>query len=169
MAETEAPSVFGSPSFEVTTDNRGRAMGKFTLPAPEGVNVRPLLYAIGRVLRAAFARNIDNGGDPAFAPLSARTLKRKALRGYPLQPLIASRLLRNSLARRGSQGNVTYISAGGVLTVGTNLRYGAVHQDGGGNNIPARPYLTLSDGDWAQISDLTQKFEQGLTVAAEGT
>lgn len=159
--------IFGTPSFEVTTDKQGRAMGRFSLPAAEGVNTRPLLYAIGRVLRAAFARNIDTGGNPAFTPLTKRTLQRKALRGYPLQPLLASRLLRNSLARRGSQGNITYVTAGGEMVVGTNLRYGAVHQDGGGNNIPARPYLTLAEGDWDQIKGAIDKFESSLMSSGE--
>lgn len=162
-------SSFGEPSFEVVTDKNGQARVRFTLPAPPGVDTRPLLFAIARVLRAAFARNIDSGGNPQFAPLAKRTLRQKQLHGYPPDPLIRTRLLRNSLARRGGQGNVTYVTAKGVLVVGTNLRYAAVHQDGGGNNIPARPYLTLSEGDWDAISGLIAKFAASLTVVAETT
>lgn len=50
--------------------------------------------------------------------------------------------------------------------IGSNLPYAAIHQKGGkaGRNkkveIPARPYLKLSDDDFEEILDVTEKFLQ---------
>ena len=48
-------------------------------------------------------------------------------------------------------------STGSTVRVGSNLLYAAIHQAGGealGINIPARPYLGLSEDDRAAISAL---------------
>ncbi len=155
-SQSSAPSW--APSLTMETDSRGRALARFSVDAPRETDITPLLLSVSRVLRAAFAANIDAGGHPPFADLSPRTVRRKMLKGYPLQPLVATRLLRNSLARRGGGGNVTYVSAKGTLVVGSSLAYAAVHQTGGGRGIPARPYLTLSEGDWGRIGALIAEY-----------
>ena len=64
--------------------------------------------------------------------------------------------------RRGGdlRDSVQNYSAGLEAVVGTNLVYGAVHQfgsaEGSDQNIPARPYLGLSDEDRADIGDLVE-------------
>ena len=161
MADGDGGLSLGDPSFTVTSDDSGRVVAKFSYPhAPQGVDVKPLLYRIARVLRASFAANIDSGGRPTFAPLAPSTLKEKARLGYSPLPLVRTTLLRNAVARRGARGNVTYVSAAGVLSVGVSVRYAAVQQEGGGpSGIPARPFVTLQDSDWDAISALQAQFE----------
>jgi len=57
-------------------------------------------------------------------------------------------------------------TTGEAARVGTNLIYGAIHQFGGeavGKNIPARPYLGISDDNAAEITDLvTDRLEDLL-------
>ena len=51
--------------------------------------------------------------------------------------------------------------------IGSNLDYAAIHQLGGqaGRNkkteIPARPYLKLTDEDFGEILDMTENFLKG--------
>lgn len=54
-------------------------------------------------------------------------------------------------------GSIQNYTTGETVQVGTNLVYGAIHQFGGepvGINIPARPYLGLSDDDAQEIEEL---------------
>jgi phage gpG-like protein len=124
-------------SVGVDVDQRGRLLSELEGLAKKYADVRPLALQIARLLRASFARNIDEGGRPRWQALSANTLAAKALKGYPAKPLVASRLLRTAVAQRNARGNVTYVTADGALKVGVNLLYARWLQEG------TRPYVIV--------------------------
>ncbi len=157
-----SPAVTG-PSVKIESGRNGRVSATLTFQVPEGVNAQPLLRQVATLLRASFAGNIDQGGNPPFAPLKKRTLRQKQLHGYSASPLIRSRLLRNSLVQSNTTGNVNSVRAGAsTLTIGTNVPYAAVHQEGGGNGIPARPFVVVRPEDEAAIAGLVARFNQSL-------
>lgn len=58
--------------------------------------------------------------------------------------------------------SITFVAGADLLQVGTNLEYGATHQFGDADrNIPARPYLGLSEEDEANIRELVADFLAG--------
>lgn len=64
--------------------------------------------------------------------------------------------------------SIANYSEGGSAIVGSNLIYAAIHQFGGdevGINIPARPYLGLSEEDEADIRDLILDDLEDITHA----
>ena len=191
------PPATGDIAIEISPDAAGRLLAHVTDVSARMADVRPLGLAIAAVLRATFARNIDQGGRPAFRPLAPNTLASKALRGYPSDPLIGSRALRDSLARMNVKGNVTYVTADGVIKVGTNLPYARFQNDGtkpyvinarqgkllsftvaGGGRvsakrvkhpgIPARPFMVVQAEDWVAIRLLMKQFAAGTMRAAAG-
>lgn len=57
--------------------------------------------------------------------------------------------------------SIHFVVAGEDILVGSNLVYAAIHQFGGdevGIPIPARPYLGLSDDNFAEMVDLVDSF-----------
>lgn len=57
--------------------------------------------------------------------------------------------------------SIHFVVAGGDILVGSDLVYAAIHQFGGdevGIPIPARPYLGMSDDNWAEVVDMTDAF-----------
>ena len=191
------PATTGDVAIAISPDAAGRLLAHVTEVSDRMSDVRPLGLAIAAVLRATFAKNIDVGGRPAFVPLSPNTLASKALRGYPSDPLIGTRALRTSLARMNVKGNVTYVTADGVVRVGSNLPYAKFQNDGtkpyiinarkgkllsftvaGGGRvsakrvkhpgIPARPFMVVQAEDWAAIRLLMKQFASGTMRAAAG-
>jgi phage virion morphogenesis protein len=83
----------------------------------------PLLKIAGEVMRGSIERTFREQGSPAgsWPPLAASTLKR-AKGGTARKMLIQSGRLKNS---------INYQVAGNTLTIGTNLKYAAIHQFGG--------------------------------------
>jgi len=60
----------------------------------------------------------------------------------------------------GLLDSIAYRVRGATVEVGSNLVYAAVHQLGseGGDGIPARPFLGLSDEDDADIESVVEDF-----------
>jgi len=59
--------------------------------------------------------------------------------------------------------SLTYLVRGEDAVVGTNLEYGATHQFGDEDrNIPARPYLGLSDENVDDIEHVLEVYLEGL-------
>lgn len=176
-------------AIDISPDAAGRMLTRITGMADRYADFRPLGYAIIRVLRASFAKNIDDGGRPAFAPLTANTLASKKMLGYPSDPLVRTGLLRKSLAQRNSRGNVSYVSASGEIKVGTNLPYAKYMQEGTRPHVikpknkkrlsfitvngrvtaksvnhpgtPPRPFILIQPEDWVEIKRLMKLFEAG--------
>ena len=152
------------PSVKIESGRNGRVSATLTFGVPEGVSIQSLLREVAKFLRASFAGNIDSGGNPKFAALKPSTLRQKKLHGYPTDPLIRTRLLRNSLAQSNTGGNVNSITRGETtLTIGTNVPYAAVHQEGSGKKgIPARPFMVIGQQEETAIAELVAKFNSSL-------
>lgn len=131
----------------------------------------PLMKEIAFVMNDAVAENFEQGGRPTW--LGKKT-------GDPSK-LQASGRLRNSIVREFDESSAT---------VGTNLLYALIHQLGGktkphvirarnakalsfggrvvksvnhpGSDIPARPYLMLTEEDSVEIELVGQKYLQRL-------
>jgi phage gpG-like protein len=156
-----------SLSYIASVDARGRAVITITgLKLIDPDNWRPLGYAISKIIRRSLAATIDQGGRPEkFAPLAPSTIAKKKSLGQPLTPLIATKALRDSLARRNFKGNVTYVAATGELRVGTNIPYAKYHLPSSitgvasTGKIPVRNFLVLLPEDWAAIKDLIRDWQ----------
>jgi len=111
-------------------------------------NPKPLYRDIGEYLLRSHDQRWDaaQAADGApWAPLKPATLKAKARSKPNAGPLVLDEHLRRL---------VTNSSCSGV-EIGTPLVYGATHQFGDDDrNIPARPFLGLSDADRDEIEAL---------------
>lgn len=131
----------------------------------------PLMQEFSFVMTDAVAENFAQGGRPTW-------LGKKS--GEPSK-LQSSGRLRNSIVRAYDNSSAT---------AGTNLVYGLIHQIGGktkahviraknkkalkfggrivksvnhpGSNIPARPYLALTEEDSVELESVAQKYLQRL-------
>ncbi|MCX6062221.1 MAG: phage virion morphogenesis protein [Campylobacterales bacterium] len=134
-------------------------------------HMRPIMAEIGNMILNDIDETFEAEGKPKWIQLSRTTLRLgytnmgkskskgthlkngKTSRGF--EKYIADRMilqksrhLRNSITRIGSDGNIFKVSNDSV-TVGTNLKYAAIHQFGGmagrGRKvkIPARPFMPI--------------------------
>jgi phage virion morphogenesis protein len=135
-----------------------------------GTNTRPLMAEIGAELLRTTRENFDGQHDPdgaAWTPLSAaylrykkgerkdKTKRDKNQRPRPatLKVLQWSRDLRDSITMQVGDND---------LIVGTNVIYARVHQLGGGSrNMPARPFLGVSDDNKNFITEAARDFIEG--------
>ena len=120
---------------------RGSAarMKDLTVPMKEGA-----LVMLGSV-----NTNFRSGGRPKWRPLSPAYRKRKVAQGYSSTPLTRTGHMLRSVTRRAARTR---------FTLGSAVEYAAVHQFGGGNNIPARPYLVFQKRDLKVIEDLVTRY-----------
>lgn len=116
-----------------------------------GLDMSGLLEAIGAEVESQTRRRIEEekrGPDGTRWPAWSKGYAATRHKGHSL--LIGEGNLLDS---------IQYVVSGDQVEVGTNLVYAAIHQFGGaeaGMNIPARPYLGLSDDnldDLAAIVD----------------
>ena len=120
-------------------------------------NLRPLMKNIAGIFAYSTEENFKEEGRPdkwvdlAESTKKQRTKKRK----WPGQILQVEGKLAASV-------NTQYDDDSAVI--GSNLEYAAIHQLGGqaGKNkkveIPARPYLKLTDDDFNEILDATEHY-----------
>lgn len=137
------------------------------------VNASPVMAAIAGVMHDAVMENFEREGRPKWLGLKPATLEQKRKLGYSDKPLIR---------RGGGQSlysSITVQSDASSATVGTNIKYAAIHQFGGqtrphvilprnkralafggrvvkkvnhpGSRIPARPFLALAHEDEEKI------------------
>lgn len=124
--------------------------------AKRGENLRPLMKNIAGVFADSTEDNFAEEGRPdKWTELSQVTKDlRKETGNWPGQILQVSGQLASSIT--------TYYDDDSAI-IGSNLKYAAIHQLGGqaGRNkkvtIPARPYLKLTDDDYAEILDNVEK------------
>lgn len=143
---------------EIEIDNKA-VNEKLLELAHRGENLRPLMKNIAGIFAYSTEENFKEEGRPdkwtdlAESTKKQRTKKRK----WPGQILQVEGKLAASI-------NTFYDNDSAVI--GSNLDYAAIHQLGGqaGKNkaveIPARPYLKLTDDDYEEILDATEKFLQ---------
>lgn len=137
------------------------------------VDASPVMASIAGVMHDAAMENFEQSGRPKWLGLKPATLAQKRKQGYGDKPLIR---------RGGGQSlysSITQQSDATSATVGTNVKYAAIHQFGGqtrphvilprnkkalafggrvvkkvnhpGSKIPARPFLSLTAEDEDKI------------------
>ncbi len=127
----------------------------------------PLLNIAGAVMRSSIEKTFREQGSPSgsWKPLAASTLKR-GKGGAGRKILIQSGRLKNSN---------TYQVTGRQLTIGSNLVYSRIQQEGGEAgrrgpfkkkggrraHIPARPYLVFRPEDPQKISGSIENYIGG--------
>lgn len=124
----------------------------------EGFSKRALdlsvpLKQAGIMMLSSIKKNFRAGGRPSpWAPLALSTLKNKNRQGLSHLPLTGrTGLLQNSIVPASDMNR---------LTLGTSIRYAAIHQYGGmaGRNlsakIPQRKYLLFQEEDVRRINKL---------------
>jgi phage gpG-like protein len=90
-----------------------------------------------------------------LTPAYAKRKEKKHKFKYPI--LRATGKLERSVTERGGPGNITIIGDR-FAVVGTFIPYAAVHQFGGGNNIPSRPFIFVGP----ETSRFEEADRQGL-------
>ena len=125
--------------------------------AQKGENLRPLMKNIAGIFASATEENFKNEGRPdKWTELSEATKKQRTKqKKWPGQILQVSGQLAMSITTQ-------YDNESAVI--GSNKVYAAIHQLGGqaGKNkkveIPARPYLKLTDDDFNEILDAIEQY-----------
>ncbi len=124
--------------------------------ATRGENLRPLMKNIAGIFAYSTEENFKEEGRPKWTDLAESTKKQRKKTGhYPGQILQVTGQLASSIS--------TYYDDNSAI-IGSNLDYAAIHQLGGKTGkgkkttIPARPYLQLTDEDFAEIIDETENF-----------
>ena len=125
--------------------------------AQKGENLRPLMKNIAGIFASATEENFKNEGRPdKWTELSEATKKQRTKKKkWPGQILQVSGQLASSISTQYDDESAV---------IGSNLDYAAIHQLGGqaGKNkkveIPARPYLKLTDDDFNEILDATEQY-----------
>jgi len=125
--------------------------------AKKGENLRPLMKNIAGIFANSAEENFKNEGRPdKWIDLAESTKKQRLKkRKWPGQILQVEGMLASSV-------NTYYDNDSAVI--GSNLPYAAIHQLGGqagknkSANIPARPYLNLTEEVYKEILLETKKY-----------
>ena len=141
---------------EIKIDNKDVERKLLEL-AQKGENLRPLMKNIAGIFASATEENFKNEGRPdKWTELSEATKKQRTKqKKWPGQILQVSGQLASSISTQYDDESAI---------IGSNLDYAAIHQLGGqaGKNkkveIPARPYLKLTDDDFNEILDATKQY-----------
>lgn len=141
---------------EIKIDNKA-VNEKLLELAKRGENLRPLMKDIAGIFASSTEENFKEEGRPnKWTKLADVTIEnRKKKDKWPGQILQVEGQLAASI-------NTQYDENSAVI--GSNEPYAAIHQLGGkaGKNkkvsIPARPYLQLTDEDFKEILNSTQKY-----------
>ena len=145
-----------SEPIEIKLDNKEVESRLLDL-AKRSENLRPLMKNIAGIFAYSTEENFKEEGRPdKWADLAESTKKQRTKTGhYPGQILQVSGQLASSIS--------TYYDNDSAV-IGSNLVYAAIHQLGGqaGRNksveIPARPYLKLTDEDFEEIIASTMNY-----------
>ena len=140
---------------EIKIDNKDVERKLLEL-AQKGENLRPLMKNIAGIFASATEENFKNEGRPdKWTELSEATKKQRTKqKKWPGQILQVSGQLASSISTQYDDESAI---------IGSNLDYAAIHQLGGqaGKNkkveIHARPYLMLTNDDYAEILEEINK------------
>jgi phage virion morphogenesis protein len=122
---------------------------RLTALAAQGHSLRPLMQDIGEEVRRIVEKNFEAGGRPERWKPSARSKRDGG------KPLTDKGTLRRSMTVDADSKSVR---------VGTNVIYAGIHQFGGKAgrgrkvNIPARPFLVISDADQSRIEKIAEDY-----------
>ena len=141
---------------EIKIDNKDVERKLLEL-AQKGENLRLLMKNIAGIFASATEENFKNEGRPdKWTELSEATKKQRTKqKKWPGQILQVSGQLASSISTQYDDESAI---------IGSNLDYAAIHQLGGqaGKNkkveIPARPYLKLTDDNFNEILDATKQY-----------
>lgn len=146
-----------SEPIEIKIDNK-EVESKLLDLARRGENLRPLMKNIAGIFASSTEENFKEEGRPKWEKLKDSTIRQRTKKKqWPGMILQISGQLASSV-------NTYYDDDSAII--GSNLAYAAIHQLGGqtGKNhkaeIPARPYLKLTDDDFDEINScITGYFE----------
>lgn len=99
----------------------------------ELLNLQSLWDEFKPVMRDIEEQRFATEGHGEWPPLAESTLRQKAARGYPPDPLIRTRALYDSLVDPGRAAQTT----ARTMVWGTDIAYAGYHQDGG--SVAGRP------------------------------
>lgn len=140
---------------EIKIDNK-EVESKLLDLAQKSENLRPLMKNIAGIFAYSTEENFKEEGRPKWENLKDSTIKQRTKKKHwPGQILQVSGQLASSI-------NTYYDDKSAVI--GSNLDYAAIHQLGGqagknrSINIPARPYLKLTDNDFEEILHACENF-----------
>ena len=137
-------------SFTVEIDDRAVKAALNRL-ARAGRDMRPMFDEIGGLIETATLLRFERGESPEGVPWKP---SRRALRQGG-KTLVDTGRLRDSITRQATRDSVV---------VGTNVIYAAIHQFGGKTgrglavDMPARPYLGVSEDDRRGINEIAADF-----------
>ncbi|MCL2219318.1 MAG: phage virion morphogenesis protein [Chitinispirillia bacterium] len=136
--------------------------------AAAGSDLSAPLSVCGEILLSSVEENFQRGGrygsagswrggGTRWADLADSTKAARAKRGkWP------GRIL--DMSQGGLAASISKTVQGNAVTVGTNKRYGAIHQFGGQAGrgrkvtIPARPFLVVQDEDVEDMMDVLDRY-----------
>ncbi len=144
-----------SDPIEIKIDNK-QIESKLLDLAKRSENLRPLMKNIAGIFAYSTEENFKEEGRPKWENLKDSTIKQRTKKKqWPGMILQVTGQLASSV-------NTYYDNESAII--GSNLDYAAIHQVGGdaGRNkaveIPARPYLKLTDDDFDEILDVTKSY-----------
>lgn len=144
-----------SESIEITINNEEIDKVLEQL-ASKTSNLSPLMKNLAGFLEDTVEENFENEGRPKWLNISKSTIKqREKTKHWPGKILQKQGNLASS---------ITSYYDSEMAMVGTNKKYAAIHQFGGmaGRNkqveIPARPFLNLSNQDLSQIKSIIYSY-----------
>lgn len=144
-----------SDPIEIKIDNK-QIESKLLDLAQKSENLRPLMKNIAGIFAYSTEENFKEEGRPKWQNLKDSTIKQRTKKKqWPGMILQVTGQLASSV-------NTYYDDDSAII--GSNLAYAEIHQLGGqtGRNksveIPARPYLKLSDDDMDEILDVTKSY-----------
>ena len=144
-----------SDPIEIKIDNK-QIESKLLDLAKRSENLRPLMKNIAGIFAYSTEENFKEEGRPKWENLKDSTIKQRTKKKqWPGMILQGTGQLASSV-------NTYYDNESAII--GSNLDYAAIHQVGGdaGRNkaveIPARPYLKLTDDDFDEILDVTKSY-----------
>jgi len=115
-------------------------------------DLSPLMRRVAGIMADAVEENFERQGRPRWKPLKESTIRQREKQGYwPGKILQQTGRLASSIESRYDKTTAS------VQVGGSNFPYAAIHQFGGKAGpgrvveIPARPYLTLTDEDLKEI------------------
>lgn len=113
----------------------------------------PLKRSVQEVMGPSIKLNFEQGGRPAWEPLSDETLRIKSQQGFGGKGILERT---GKLKRVASQLNVWTLSTDDAQISGLpGVDYWEAHQGGvPSHNIPARPFLTFQDADLDRIEGI---------------
>lgn len=120
----------------------------------DGQQIRRVLSSMGEAILDAMVLNIATAGHGTWAPLLPATIREKARGGYPLEPLIRTWRLSQSL-NRGGADNVFDVTDMAV-EVGTRTPYAQYHAFGQGRMH--RDFSEMLPSDWDNVGGAIDKW-----------